>query len=215
MMPWWWIVGGLATLILGWWSLLLPMRMTLTLSLDHFVGHLSLRVRYAGLEMGDRWQIPSKTTSPPAPSTSNSDAHKRHYFVLSPQQIREAVWALGVLRRLNENLWERMVIEHFVCDVAVGLGDAAYTATLTGLLDQLLAWWMWARIAPRSLKPPLFQVEPLFDARELRLNFSSIIRLTPSDIIQATLVSFARSHIRRLITWMRHPIRQPTIRLKV
>lgn len=169
-------IGFAATVLLFLWALTKPLQLTISAVVQGFSVTLTIAVDYGRVHRGHTWHLP---VTPP-----KSD-RPRPRLKLTPKIIDDAVWAFGVLDRLTYRLWNRMKVTQFDLTAEIGLNDAAETALWMGRAAQVLGWWISIRVAPRSTRPPRWQVVPRWDAPILLCNFTSIIQLQPSDIILA------------------------------
>jgi hypothetical protein len=97
---------------------------------------------------------------------------------------RRFVAAISVIRPLRY-LGRRLAIEKFQLTIAIGCDDAARTAMWVGRLSALVATSVNALVAPLALSPPGLAILPLWHESRISVEFTSIIRLRPSDIILA------------------------------
>ncbi|NMP22436.1 hypothetical protein [Sulfobacillus harzensis] len=178
-MDWTWAVIVAALAIVVIWAVSRPIRLVMAAEVDGLTSRLSIEVRYAYIHRQKEW-------NPPVwPQSSKHHNPKEPSFSLTPHLIDEAIWAFRVLNRITDQLWHRMRVERFDLCIRVGLGDAAATALWMGRLTDLAAWWIGLRIAPRAQSAPSWVVVPSFDEPLVAGEFTSIIRLQPSDIILA------------------------------
>lgn len=146
---------------------------------------LTVNVKFTGLHKEMSWQLPARAPevdSPPPPR-----------FKLSMAVIHRAIWALRRFDELTDSLWRRIRVTRFDLACRIGIGDAAKTALLVGYLDEVLAWWVQVRIAPRAVLAPSWVVEPVWDGPVLDLNFTSIILVRASDIILAVVSTLSHT----------------------
>ena len=152
--------------------------LTVAVRIEQLAVHLTIAVHYSRIHKGHTWKIPVRP-----PLSAHTEASPRP--ALSLALINRALWAYGALKRLVDNLWKRVRVQHFHLRADVGLPECAQTALWVGRLTELAAWWISCRIAPRAVNPPEFAITPLWDRCGFRCDFVSIIRLRPSDIILA------------------------------
>lgn len=157
------------------WLVLSPLVLRLDVHVEKLTLVLTVRVNFTGFHKEMAWQVPaiaSEVDSPPSP--------RLH---LSMALIQRVIGSLRRFDALTASLWRRMRVTRFDLTCRIGIGDAANTALLVGHLDEALAWWVQARIAPRSVLSPSWAVEPIWDTPGFDLNFTSIIQVRASDII--------------------------------
>ncbi len=176
---WYIVMAGLAVIAaLLIWALFQPLDLSFSLRIEGLEIELATAVHYSRIHRSRTWTLP---VLPPRQHASQT------HFHLTPELIDEALWAYEVLNRTMDALWHRMHIEAFDLHATIGFADAARTAVWTGRATDLLAWWIGMRIAPRAHQAPRFLVEPNWDQAGVSGNFTSIIRVQPSDIILAII----------------------------
>ncbi|PSR22844.1 MAG: hypothetical protein C7B45_05070 [Sulfobacillus acidophilus] len=172
---------GVAALlfILTMWGISKPFWLTFTWTVENCRVNLQVCVDYSAIHRHRSWQLPVKSVlqaSPPA-LPMNWSGHA----------IDRACWALTVLSRLTQHLFERMQVVRFDLRCRVGLANAAQTALWTAQLAEAASAWIALKISPRAQTTPTFEIEPIWDGSAFLCNFTSIIQLRLSDIILAMI----------------------------
>ncbi|MCY0877628.1 MAG: hypothetical protein OWU84_01605 [Firmicutes bacterium] len=97
---------------------------------------------------------------------------------------------VGVARRFAFHLWRHLLIEEFTVSMTVGCREAARTAWWVGTVSAAMNGAIETWIAPRALTPPRLTVVPAWHDVRLSGQFTSIIRVKPSNVIVATARAF-------------------------
>ncbi|MCY0864295.1 MAG: DUF2953 domain-containing protein [Sulfobacillus sp.] len=183
-----WLLAAFGVVVLWlsvWWGFRLPIEIVVDAAGTHRQGRLTFTVRWGRVTWSEFWIWPS-----PHP-LARRPAHILPMPRFNPERVWRLIrWAFRRLNRLQKALWERVTIDAFELQVEISAGDADRTAELLGGLWAFLSGWYAMRIIPRAERPPQLVIRPNWGSAGITGKFSSIIRLTPSDIMHAIWWSF-------------------------
>lgn len=142
---------------------------------------MGFHVDWVWWHFGESWLVPQTPAAHASPGMS-----------FDPSRVRDGLCVLSWFRHLIHRAWPRVRVTEFICEGAVGFGDASDTAMTVGALSSLVGWWVVYHILPQmGHTPPRIHVEPQWDQPTLRLQFRTRFWFRPSSLIVAALQSFA------------------------
>ncbi|PSR31775.1 MAG: hypothetical protein C7B43_00690 [Sulfobacillus benefaciens] len=134
-----------------------------------------------GMTKNWSWQVPM-TPAQKVKSTTGID----------PRRIGQGILAVKIYRDFIMALWSRTSVTQFSCVLYLGLEEAATTAIVTGLLNNLLGPWVALHIAPNSSNPPMFGIYPLWGRVQVEGELTATWRFRVIGLLQAVTAVLLR-----------------------
>ena len=176
----------LAIAIMG--AVLILLRQPLTVQVWIHGGGLTwkmgLAVHWLVFTMGDSWQIPRSPAAQTKPGMS-----------FDPKRIRKGWHVLGWYRRFVEILWRRCQVTQFSVDAELGLGEASDTGLVFGMVASGIGWWLTHRIQPQATRPPVIDVEPVWDHTAFSGHLQGEFNVEPRAVLSSLFASLTTGKV--------------------
>ncbi|WP_156023660.1 hypothetical protein [Sulfobacillus thermosulfidooxidans] len=162
--------------------LLIPVTTTIKVFGQGTQWTMGFNANILGWHSNHAWQVPMTPAQKVKPTTG-----------FDPKRVSQGFTGLTIYSHFVKTLWDRTSVTSFSCVLYLGLAEAASTALIIGLLNNLLGPWVSLRIAPRSSRRPVYGIYPVWDRVQFQGEFDATIRFRVINLVEASLAALIQA----------------------
>ncbi|WP_139061518.1 hypothetical protein [Sulfobacillus thermosulfidooxidans] len=162
--------------------MLVPVTTTIKVSGQGTQWTMGFNAQILGWHSHHAWRVPMTPAQKVKPTTG-----------FDPKRVSQGFTGLKIYSHFVKTLWDKTSVTNFSCVLYLGLAEAASTALIIGLLNNLLGPWVSLRIAPRSSRRPVYGIYPVWDRVQFQGEFHATLRFRVGSLVEASLQALIRA----------------------